>query len=274
MSGFAGKLQRFLADNVPWFLQGPNGGAFLEALGLTLDNGTQTLVTGLRQSNPLQAFIDNLPFIGADRSIRRYPTEPVQSYRARLQRWRQIRHFVGTHYGQMISLQPYFLPGQLPTIRIVHQSGDGSSATWHTLSPEGVYSVDREEPSNWNFDGVPSKWSRFWLIIDGSSLTRDAALYDDGTTYGDGTVWGGYMSSAARDDIVSIVNDSKAAHSILWGVIICDNADDFDPASTAVADADGRTSLPVGNWGSAIDPATGAPGRLASAHFIFDLGQG
>lgn len=274
MSGFAGTLQRFLSANVPWFLQGPNAGAFLEAVGLTLDIGTQTLLTGIRQSNPLQAFVDNLPYIGADRGIRRYPTEPVQSYRARLQRWRQIRHYAGTHYGQMISIAPYFLPGAIPRIRIVHQMGDGTRATWHTLDPDGTYSVHVARPSNWDFDGVPWKWSRFWVIIDGSALTHDPAHYDDGTTWDGGAVWDGYLSSAARDDIVSIILASKAAHSALWGVIICDNTTDFDPMSTAVTDADGRTSLPIGNWGTAIDATTGHPSRLKGTHFIYDQGQG
>jgi hypothetical protein len=277
MSGFAGKFQKFLSEKVPWFLQDPNGGAFLEALGLTLDNGVQTLVTGLRQFNPLLAFVDNLPYIGNNRSIRRYPTEPVQSYRVRLQRWRQIRHFVGTHYGQMISLQPYFLPGALPRIRIVHQMGDGSRCTWHTLNPDGTYEVYRAIPSNWDWDTFAEQWSRFWVIIDVSGMsTAGAAQWDDGIAdYDDGvTVWDGYLTGAKRDDIVAIINDSKAAHSTLWGVILATDPDSFDPTSTAVTDVNGATSLPIGNWGSAIDPVTGLPSRLATAAFAYDVGQG
>lgn len=274
MSGFAGKFQRFLSENVPWWLQDQYAGSFLEAIGLTLDDGVQTLITGLRQSNPLQAFVDNLPYIGADRGIRRYRAEPVQSYRSRLQRWRQIRHYAGTHYGEMISLQPYFLPGAIPRLRIVHQAGDGSCATWHTLETDGTYSVHKTTPSNFDYDGAIAKWSRFVLVIDGSTLLKNVAHYDDGTTWDDGTVWDGYFNATVRDDIVQIVNDSKAAHSMLWAVIICDNATDFDPTATAITDSDGRTSLPIANWGTAIDPSTGLPSRLKSAHFIFDMGQG
>ncbi len=277
MSGFAGKFQKFLSEKVPWFLQDPNGGAFLEAFGLTLDNGVQTLITGLRQFNPLLAFVDNLPHIGNNRSIRRYPTEPVQSYRVRLQRWRQIRHFVGTHYGQMISLQPFFLPGLVPRIRIVHQMGDGSRCTWHTLNPDGSYEVYRAIPSNWDWDTFVEQWSRFWVIIDVSGLsTAGAAQWDDGIAkYDDGvTVWDGYLNSAQRDDIVAIINDSKAAHSTLWGVILSTDPDAFDPTATAITNADGTTTLPQGNWGSAIDPVTGLPSRLSTALFAFDVGQG
>lgn len=273
MSGFAGKIQRFLADNVPAYLQGPNAQAFLQGTGLTLDAATQTLITGLRQSSPFAAFVYNLPFIGADRGIKRYPTETEQGYRLRLARWRQIRHFAGTHYGQMINLQPYFYPA-VPRIRIFHQAGDGLSSTCHTLYPDGTYTVTRSIPSVYNYDGVDAKWSRFHVAVDGSVLTKDPAHYDDGTLYDDGTVWDGYLSASARDDIVGIINDSKAAHSVLWTVMLCDNTTDLDPAVAVTTDADGRTSMPVANWGSAIDPDTGLPSRLLSAHFIYDMGQG
>jgi hypothetical protein len=273
MSGFVGKLQRFLSDNVPWFLQDPNGGAFLEALGLTLDNGTQTLLTGLRQSNPLLAFVDNLQYIGADRSIRRYSAESVQSYRGRLQRWRQIRHFVGTHYGQLINLQPYFLPGRMPLIRIVHQMGDGSCATWHTMSAEGVYSIYRATPSNWSWDASTGAWSRFWVIIYVDGIGPDTAVYGDGTTYGDGsTIYGGHLTSAQIADIVSIINDSKAAHSILAGLILATDPTSFDPTGSSVVQPDGSTSYPDGNWATIMDPTTGLPTRLNTAIFPYEIG--
>lgn len=273
MSGFAGILQRFAAENVPWYLQGPNGTAFLQALGLTLDLGTQTLITGMRQSSPFAAFLDNLSYIGADRGIRRYPTMTEQAYRLQLAQWRQIHHFAGTHYGQMIRLQPYFYPYK-PRIRTFHQNGDGTKSTCHTLDPDGTYSVHRSIPSNFDYDGEVDQWSRFFVAIDGSTLHGDPAHYNDGTKYDDGTVWDGYLSAAARDDIVSIILDSKAAHSALWAVMIYDNPTDFDPTVAVTTDADGRTSLPVANWGSAVDSATGLPTRLKSAHFIFDMGQG
>jgi hypothetical protein len=259
MSGFAGKFQRFLSENVPWWLQDQYAGSFLEAIGLTLDDGVQTLITGLRQSNPLQAFVDNLPYIGADRGIRRYPTEPVQSYRSRLQRWRQIRHYSGTHYGEMISLQPYFLPGTLPTIRIVHQAGDGSCATWHTLDSEGTYTVDKATPSNWAYDVSTFEWSRFWVIIEATSDMGVAALYDDGTVYDDGvTVYDGYLTSAQTADIVQIILDSKAAHSALWGVIVVPPGS-LVPSGVSAILPDGSESYPDGRWYLEVDPNTGEP---------------
>lgn len=271
MSGFAGKFQRFLSENVPWWLQDQYAGSFLEAIGLTLDDGVQTLITGLRQSNPLQAFVDNLPYIGADRGIRRYPTEPVQSYRARLQRWRQIRHYAGTHYGEMISLQPYFSPNAVPRLRIFHQAGDGSCSTCHTLDPDGTYSVHRSTPSNWQWDPNLFEWSRFWLVIYVNGVGSDAAKYDDGTKWDDGTVWDGHLTIAQVGDIVAIVNDSKAAHSRLCGVILAPDPNSFDPAAPTTTDSNGASSMPDGRWYQAADPVTGKPTRLYGASFPYEV---
>lgn len=272
----SGQIQRLIAERVPWWIRAGFGGAFLEAFGVTMDLAQQTLLTGLGQTRPLTAYPENLGLIGADRGIRQYPNEPVESYRMRLAKWRQIKRHAGSHYGEMLNLQPYFLPGQIPLLRIVHQAGDGSVAVWHTLTPAGAYSVRYKTPSNWNWDDVPEKWSRFWLIVDVSGLTPvyrnhwdDGSLYDFARLY-----WDGYYTSAVWDDVVSIVNDSKAAHSTLWGVILATGPRTFQPGDTATTDALGATSLPVGNWGSAINPTTGHPSRLYSAAFPYDLGQG
>lgn len=273
--GYAGKLQRYIAEIAPGFLQGPRAGAFLEALGVTLDDGLETLLAGLRQAYPFSAWEEYLTVIGADRGIRRYPGEPADSYRTRLAQWRQIKRHAGSHYGEMINIQPIFLPGALPRLRIVHQDGNAASATWHTLNPDGTYEYFRAIPSNWNWDDIPAWWSRFWLIIDVSGLPTNGALWDDGTTWDDGaTVWDGYLNSTIRDNLIAMINDTKAAHSVLWGIILATDPASFDPASVAVTDPDGFTTLPAGNWASAIDPVTGLPSRLPTALFAFDVGQG
>jgi hypothetical protein len=281
VSTYVGRIQRYVVDRAPYWIRNGYGGKFLQALGLTLDTAQATLLHALRQTRPLVAFSDALDYLAADRNIRRYPTEPEESHRMRLARWRQIKRHAGSAYGHMINLQPYFLPGPLPRIRIVHQSDDdgviGPVSMWHTLDPDGTYSVHAESPSNWNWDDQPEQWSRMWCIIDVSGLsTVGAAQWDDGIAdYDDGvTVWDGYLSSAARDDIMSILNEDKGPQAIWWGLILATDPDSFDPTSTAVADVNGATSLPIGNWGSAIDPSTGLPSRLSTAAFAYDVGQG
>lgn len=269
MSGYATRLQEFIAGIVSQWLQGPNTSTFLEALGLTLDTENATLLGGLRSMQPFLCFIDSLLDIGEERGMRRYPNEPEASFRLRLAQWRQIKAHAGSHYGEMINLQPYFLPAR-PMIRIFHQSADGKSSC-HTYTSAGVYSVDVNAPTVWNWDDTPSLWSRFWVVIYVNGIGSDAALYDDGTTYDDGTVWDGHLSADQVADVVAIVNESKAAHSILAGVILAPDPASFDPAVPITTDGNGATSMPQGNWRYATDMTTGHPTRLDGIALAFDL---
>lgn len=271
MSGYVGRLQRYLAEIVPEFLQGPHAGAFLEAVGLTLDNNLQTLVTALRQAYPLRAFPESLAVIGADRGLRRYPNEATESYRLRLAQWRQILSNAGSPKGAMLNLQPYFLPGAAPRIRIVYQAGDGSSATWHTLQPNGTYEVYRKVPSNWSWDASPALWARYWVIIYATGVGSDAVEYDDGVTeYDDGTaVFDGHLNASQIADVVALIKEFKAPYSQLQGVFLASDPTSFDPTSSPVTLPDGSTSLPAGNWFVESDPVTGFPTRLDTATLIF-----
>ncbi len=260
-------FQETILEIAPWFLRNRIAGTILEALGITADEAIETLALGIRAANPLTCKADALPRICEDRKIRWYPTEPESSIRVRLANYRQARKLAGSHQGEMRQLQPYFLPAGMPRIRIVHQDGLGASATWHTLEPDGRYLVHRSTPSNWNWDGVPLRWSRFWVII----YTHDLGLvesinYDDGSTYNAGHLWDGKLSAAQIADVVSIVMDWKAAHSRLWGVILTNDPSAFDPTGSG-------SSFPDGKWGYYIDNETGLPTRIQSATYAYDLGQ-
>jgi hypothetical protein len=274
MSIFVGALQQVIARIPPWFIRGRYGSAFLEAIGLTLDVSTETLTRGLRQRYPLACEDASLSVVGGDVGIVQRGTETNESYRVRCAKFRQIKKHAGSHYGQMINLQPYFLPGTLPTIYCVHQAGDGSSATWHKMDPNGVYSYSRATPSNFDFDGVPEKWSReFWFIetagtrLDVGGVTH----YNDGNVYNGGQVYDG-VTAASGADMKAILDESKAAHTIIWSLAL--TASTIDPTATAAALPDGSTTLPQGNWGPLIDPTTHAPTRPSYLEFYFDLGQG
>lgn len=240
--------------------------------GSRVDSGVHAGV--LRQCDP-----DVLEWHARDRGIRLYDTEPEISKRVRLGSWRQLKRRRGSHQGEMRNLHPYFLDQPaLPKMRIVHQSNHPTPvATWHTLDSAGVYSVHRATPSNWNWDDVPEKRARFWLIIytDQLSVPSPAQNVWDGPQEWDGgSIWGGLLTRAQMDDIVSMIREAKAAHSVLWGVIFATDPASFDPASTLVVDPDGWSNLPNGKWGSVIDDDTGQPTRLPTAVFAYDLGQG
>lgn len=267
---FIGTIQKGISDLGPYFLQGRYIGSFLEAFGLTMDGAISQLTQGLRLSQPLRANSSALPMLSFDRGIRIYPTEPDDSKRYRLSRFWQLRRQFGTHQGEMRNLQPFFLPAT-PVIRIVHQAGDGSVSTWHTLAADGSYSVYRADPSNWDWDGVSASWSRFWVIVYTDQLGLPAQPeWDEGQFWDGGDVWDGLLTYEQIQDMAQAVIEAKSAHSHLAGIILATDATSFDPTRVAVVQPDGSTTLPVGNWGSIIDHTTGQPTRLQSAVFAYE----
>lgn len=272
---WVGEFQRALGS-APWFLRNKNIGTFLEATRLVLDGAVESLGQGLRLSQPLRGDASALPVLSRDRGIRLYPTEPEESKRYRLSRWWQLRRQFGTHQGEMRNVQPMFLPNK-PVMRIVHQSNSPTQpvSTWHTLDADGVYSVHRANPSNWNWDGQGVQWSRFWLIVYTDQLGLAAQPeWDEGQLWDGGSIWDGLLTSAQIADIVAGVKDAKGAHSKLWGVILAPDPTSFDPTASVVTDVAGWSNLPNGKWGYPIDNDTGLPSRLPGAVFAYDLGQG
>lgn len=268
---YIGRIQKAIAEVSPWFLQGKNRGTFLESVGLLFDNSIESFSQGLQLSQPLRCDPSSLPYMSGDRGIRVYPTEPIASQRYRLSQWYQLRRQFGTHVGEMRNLQPFFLPST-PIIRTVHQAGDGSTSTWHTLDAAGTYTVHRA--ANWNFDGVAAKWSRFWVIVYVDQLGLTQPNWDGGELWDGGQVWDGWYDTTAIDDMVAAINDAKSAHSVLWGVILAPDPATFDPTASVVVDPDGWSNLPAGNWGYITDPVTGQYTRQIGASWVYDLGQG
>lgn len=279
-----------------WFLE-TNGRALLRALGGAFDDMAERAFEGRRQANPyaagsrtdggVQRECDEsmLAFHSRDRGIRIYDTEPTLSKRVRLGRFRQLKKQRGSHSGELYNLQPFWLAAAssiLPTMRIVFQDNKGTpSAIWYTLHPSGRLSVYRKNVSNWNYDGQPTKRTRFWLIIHLPPGYSSATYYDDGVTvYDGGAIYDG-ITTIAIADIVAAVKEAKAAHSKLAAVIVTElqpnaavpgggGALVFDPTSTAATLPDGTTSLPTGNWGTVSDPVTGLPTRPTFASWLWE----
>lgn len=227
-----------------------------------------------------------LPWHARDRGIRLYDTEPLLSKRYRLAHWRQLWKRRGLHLGELENLQPFWrstMTSLLPTMHIVHQSNEGTpTATWHTLHPDGSYSVHRANPSNFDYNGQPSKKSRFFLLIHWPEDYASILTYDDGVSvYDGGGIYDG-VGPALITDIVDAVREAKAAHSRLAAVIATPLQPDdlipgllgeyhpFDPADTAQTAAEGWTSLPVGNWGTTIDPDTLLATRPPWASWLYE----
>jgi len=279
MSAFQQGIKTF----APWYMVQRWCGTLIESVGATLDGvadrfdlaRSNSLVRGTASFSPCEP--DAFPMHSRDRGIRLYPTEPDESKRYRLSIFHQLHQRRGTHRGELEHAQPYFLPGTLPTLRMVIQASDGQSATWHTIDPNGVYSVHVAIPSNWDFDGVPEAWARAWAIIYIPGTRLDGTIdgityYDDGSEYDGGQVYDGFAPDVLAD-LISIFADWMSAHCALWGVIVCRDLSLLAPDGIAAAMPDGSTTYPVGNWGTLIDPSTGNPTRDERLDFIFDRGQ-
>ncbi len=271
MPSFVGALQKFNYEIGPWFLKNRNIARFLEAVAVTLDTAETSLEQGLLLSMPLKCNSSALPVLSIDRAMRLYPSEPDASKRFRLSKWHHLHRARGTHQGELIHAQPYF-GADIPIMRIVHQAGDGSSATWHTLAAGGTYSVHRQTPSNWNYDGQTSKWSRFWWITYLPASLDSLIHYDDGTLYDTTGFYDGLALTQIATDLVAMALEWKSAHSRLQAYILATDPASFDPTATAATSpVDGSTTLPVGNWGTPVS-SSGSHTRLESAMWIYDAG--
>lgn len=281
----AGPIQQTILNNAPTFLRGPNVSKFLETIGFTLDVGLQSLAEGLKLSNPLLCDPVAFPGLSKDRKILLYVTEPDVSKRYRLAHWRQLRRHAGSHYGEMLNVQPMFFRtsvnggidrSAVPTIRCVHQSGDpgtGCITTWHTLAPDGTYSWSRPAFRNFNIDDRPAKWSRWGAFFYMAGTGIDPGpLYGDGHDYGDGSVYGGGITPAKATDIIGMLREWKAPHSWLNWVALVWPAGAVNPTLAPSQDADGRWSHPngVNTWAGLVDPGTGLPTRPNGVEFILD----
>jgi hypothetical protein len=262
-----GDIQGIITRVGPWFVQNKFAGAIRQATALACDVATTQLAAGLRLSQPLRCDSSALPSLAKDRNITVYPTESVDSQRTRLSQWNQLHKQRGTHQGELRHAAPYFLPSQ-PVVRIVHQSGDGLSATWHSFGTDvfgepAQYSVLKMSPSNWDYDGRTSAWSRFWVLIYDTGYpsgnprwSSEASTYDTaGLAYDGGTSYGG-VSSAQAQDIVRLFLTWKSAHSRLAAVILVRPVVNASDAYVEPANAANYTVAPVtdhpawGNWGT------------------------
>lgn len=265
---FVGTIQRLVGNVGPWFLHSRNIGRFMQAFAIVYDNAITALQQGVALSHPLRCDPSAFPTLSVDRGIRLYPSEPEASKRIRLSTWLQFHRTRGTHIGELLHSQPYFLPDR-PVMRIVHQDGAGASATWWSIAADGSLSEHKAVPSNWNYDGQTAKFSRFWVILYVPASIFNLAHYDDGGVYDGGEVYDGMLTQVAQD-LVNLILESKAAHSRLAGYILATDPASFDPTATAVTSPDGSTSLPIGNWGQPFSSPALTPTRPSTAFWIYE----
>jgi hypothetical protein len=281
----------------PTWFQGPNVNTFYESICSLLDSIAQRFLDARMAAIPwagpgvgveepltstgqrLECQPDALPYHSRDRGIPLYTTEGLLSRRQRLAMWRQLRAHRGTHWGAIEHIRPYFADkvaagNTYPRITVVFQDNEGTPASvWYQWMIDGTKTITRVSPSNFDYDGQPTKRTRFWIFLEMNGTGYSAPVtYGSGRTYNDGALYGvGTFTAQAQADLVAMALDWHSAHSWLAGVVlIWPGYTTLNITGTPTQDADGRWSLPNGKWGSLIDPGTGKATRPAGWQWIYD----
>ncbi len=234
---------------VPDWLLGPtgsgNGYKFLYTFALLGDMLVQFALEGANASMPDAAPTPALAYIGRDRKIRRGIGESDADYALRLVPWLDDWRLAGSAFGILHQLRGYLnAPG---TLRIVTANG-----TWWTLHPDGTTEKRVTLPTkNWNWDGNPHLWARFWVILYASDYgwVRDGT-WGDGEVWGDtpASTWGANVPLTTVQTVRAIIGERKSGYSVCKNVIVSFDNTSFDPTTAPGA------PLPDGTWA--------LPGRL------------
>lgn len=260
--------------------QGEDARTFRSCVAAEFNNLVITAEQMSNARNPLKCDPTILPYHGRDRRIRRYDTETEISWRRRLAKWKQIHASAGRAWGLLRQLRIFLQPYGRPMLRIVSSASDGAQAQWFTLEPgdprrdyfqigglDPEFSRHVQTPSNWlwDFDAIDGfAWSRFWVLINTSGITPTVATseWDDVATWDDGAYWDGVFTSAQIGGIVDLLNDWKAAQSMLAGLFLVHDDTAFDPTGTG-------SLYPGGDWDLLVDPTTGAPTRREGVTYSY-----
>lgn len=255
-------------DLAPRWLRNSVLGRYLFSIGLTLDAGTQWLYDGIQQRNPQAADPTTLPWLGRARRITRGFAESDESYRARLLRWRSSWRRAGGAGAMLEQIQAYFSP-LAPVVRLV--TGGTTAAQWWTLDSEGELTLNRIEPSNWDWDSLEpgqtplDNQRRFWIIVyqpsgaAGNLFPESETEHDPDPTLTRGT--GGLYDAAG--DLLRIATAWQQEGTWCAGIIIAHDTTSFLPTGSGAG-------YPNGSWYRYFNPATRLPQRLTTARYFHD----
>lgn len=230
MAGESSNWRDAVSKLVPGWLQEHWGERLVGYVALLMDVTTVGLGEALRapwlreETSP----DDVLPLVGNERRLPQYPGETNDQYRARLIDSWNAWAVAGNQSAVVSQLEAAF-PG---------------------------ITVEIKRNDDWDWDGDPDNWSRFWVIIHNHPWTASPG-WGAGGTWGDGGVRG---LSATREEIRtlrSIIQQWKAAESLNpWIIIVLDEVTwaaeqpdgtwhDWRNRSRAARYGDGRGQKPV-----------------------------
>lgn len=207
------------------------------AIAVHFDALVDWAVLALLVQYPQLAPPDALPVLGRERGIRRGFAESDAGYAARLVRWLADRRIKGSPYALMSQLAGY-LSGYDVRIRVVNAAG-----SWYTRYYDGTLDWHYASPSNWDWDGDTSPFSRYWVILYvPTALWNGDGLWGQGTgTWGDGGVWGLNATHEQGKSIVAIIKEWNPPHAQCAGILITWDNFSFDPTGSG-------SGFPDGTW--------------------------
>lgn len=180
--GFSSQTPYFALDIVtdrvaPPFLQGPNGSAWLTAMGQGLDSIRYRSAQAQLLHMPGQGDPSALYYIGLDRLVPQGPAESNSAYATRLQQsvdmWR-LR--AGSDWG-LLTLALGFLSPKQPIAKVVSNTSVWSyypaNGGVTSTPPRRYHAAVNTEANNWNWDGGTwdphpqgvIAWWRIWELL-------------------------------------------------------------------------------------------------------------
>lgn len=233
----------------PW-LRGGRGEKMLRSFGLLVDAFYEAALQAWESHMPGLGTPTALQWTGRDRQILRGPDEPAASYSVRLRRWLDDWPRAGSSWGVLAQLAGYLTPHSV-LLRHVDNSGN-----WYR-NEGGVETFDGAL-ANWDWDGTPDAWSRFWVILYADGVWADDGLWDDPGEWDDGGTWDSEASPEEVTSVRAIWAQWKGTGKRMHVILAFDNAS-FAPA----------TPEPDGQWGQASKYSGGVqvPARLETASY-------
>lgn len=194
---------------VPSWLLANDGDAILRTIARTLDQNVARFREGLNARFPQRATgtAGALAKLGKDRGIWRGRSETDDHYAARLVEWRYPRgHRVrGSAWALLAQVSEYW--GGVPCWTV-----DVSGNRYARSARNAEYV---EHGYDWTWDTTPAvHWSRFWVVVDGSSLFEETAAFDDPA------LWGGAYGTPGTTvgQVGATVDDVAAMRRLMTGI--------------------------------------------------------
>lgn len=196
-------FREYIFQQSPGFLRQKWGARLMGLVGLAADisaEGAQQAIAARFSQSPIFP-PDAYALIGSERSMPRFPSETLASYRERvLDAWNAWRN-AGTEIG-LIDQLSYF-----PVTAQIYTNAD------------------------WDWDGDASNWSRFWVVLTDHGWTDDGT-WDDPGIWDDGGTWDSTASIEEVRSIQALIRQWKPGHMVCVNVVVVLDANAWSPTPT------------------------------------------